>query len=64
MSRSKAASANKPSKGTFPSSPAIQAFLDGLAELIADSILEARAEGTPVDFENASGAPVATEEDP
>ena len=39
-------------------SPAVRAFLDGLAELIAESIFEDSVEGNTADSENASSSPL------
>jgi len=44
-------------------SPAVRAFLDALAELIAESILEEGSEGTPLAPEKASKHSIMTVEE-
>jgi len=44
--------------------PAFRSFLDGLAELIAEAIMEENAKGMPVDSENAPDSIQGFAEDP
>ena len=61
MSHSPAASVNKASEGRRLS-PAIQAFLDGLAELIAEAIQDEAQEEHSTNVENVPALLIPAEE--